>query len=353
MVQQHRQSPLTLALLSIVLVGGEAIHGDQSNEITLRAFRRAKQVTQIRLKKITEILTALESMVPLSPAYPFVYEYYTRERRVYGRTLNMMGRLLFDLGEWKNSIVALESAVALDPTIPEAYEWLARAYDRDARPVEFFSAWHQALSVDPWASDRNVWPVFCVTIQHPSVLDTPRLSINKERQKVLALSRSERTRKEESGGGGAGGDGGGSSGSTDQSHREMEQMKVYQNVRDDSNTPNHYDILMNVINSIRHLECTATFVGDRNQAMHEYHEQMMLENKDQRDYTFINFAYGMVFYHGFHRLFTTHTIGMEAIRRSRGRDLEWVSFGSNVGTETFYSALTWNLKSVVRFFVLL
>ena len=155
-------------------------------------------------------------------------------------------------------------------------------------------------------------------------------------QRVLSLSRHERMSKHNA-----------------NDLEEMTEMKTYQPVRDDSSIPNRYDVLMNVINSIRHLECTPTFVGNRNQAMHEYHEQMILEqqqhhpnNEGDRDYTFINFAYGMVFYHGFHRLFTTHPMAMEAISRARGRHLDWVSFGSNVGTETFYAALTWNLNSV-------
>ena len=155
-------------------------------------------------------------------------------------------------------------------------------------------------------------------------------------QRVLSLSRHERMSKHNA-----------------NDLDEMTEMKTYQPVRDDSSIPNRYDVLMNVINSIRHLECTPTFVGNRNQAMHEYHEQMILEqqqhhpnNEGDRDYTFINFAYGMVFYHGFYRLFTTHPMAMEAISRARDRHLNWVSFGSNVGTETFYAALTWNLNSV-------
>jgi len=185
LVRSNRHSSLAISLLGIVLSGADSINGEQSTEMTLRAFRRASQVNNVRLKTIQDLLETIQTTEPSS--YPFVHEYYMRERRIYGRTFNLMGRLLFDLGEWKDSIVALESAVELDHSIPEAYEWLARAYDRDARPDDFFKAWHQALSVDPWASDRNVWPVFCVTIQHPSVPDTPRLSINRERKSVFPL----------------------------------------------------------------------------------------------------------------------------------------------------------------------
>ena len=80
--------------------------------------------------------------------------------------------------------------------------------------------------------------------------------------------------------------------------------------------------------------------------MHEYSKNIKNQNiKNNRDYSYINFAYGMVFYHGFYRLFTTLPAAVDAITRARGRGLDWISFGSNVGTETFYSALTWNLHS--------
>ena len=80
--------------------------------------------------------------------------------------------------------------------------------------------------------------------------------------------------------------------------------------------------------------------------MHEYSKKIKNQNKkNNRDYSYINFAYGMVFYHGFYRLFTTLPAAVDAITRARGRGLDWISFGSNVGTETFYSALTWNLHS--------
>ena len=102
---------------------------------------------------------------------------------------------------------------------------------------------------------------------------------------------------------------------------------------------------MNVIDAIRTLECTSTFVANRNSAMHKYSEKMKFNQNHNRDYSYINFAYGMVFYHGFYRLFTTLPPAVDAITRARGRGLDWISFGSNVGTETFYSALTWNLHS--------
>ena len=226
----------------------------------------------------------------------------------------------------------------------------ARAYDRAARPEDFFKAWHKALSVDPWASDRNVWPVFCVTIQHPSIPDTPRLSINQERQRVTSLAHGERMNKRQQ-----------SSEISQEQAFEMEKMAQYQTVRrtatgatdsgatagvTTTRVQNQYDKLMNVIDAIRTLECTPKFVGDRNHAMHAYHEKMIAESTEVRDYSFINFAYGMVFYHGFHRLFTTHPVAVDAVQRSRGRQLDWISFGSNVGTETFYAAMTWNLNSV-------
>ena len=87
------------------------------------------------------------------------------------------------------SVEALQKAVAVDSKVPEGYEWLARAYDRNRQPKAFFSAWAKALNVDPWASDRNVWPVFCMTINHPAIMDTPRLNINREWNYIKRLGR--------------------------------------------------------------------------------------------------------------------------------------------------------------------
>ena len=200
LVQRNRKSSLTMSLLGITLVGGgREVNGENSDDVSIRALRRSALVTNKRLKKMKEIIDTLEKKklenVNGFSAYSFVSEYFERERRVYGRTLNLMGRLLFDLGEWKHSIAALESAVELDDKIPEAFEWLARAYDRDARPDDFFKAWHKALIVDPWASDRNVWPVFCVTIKQPDLPDTPRLSINREKKKVMRIVRNGSTHR--------------------------------------------------------------------------------------------------------------------------------------------------------------
>ena len=340
LVKQNRESVLSISLLSIVLVGlGDHMEGDRSAMMVARALRRASRIGEQRLVAIEQKLQDIQTNDPA--LHPFAYEYYMRERRIIGRTSNLWGRVLFDEGEWNDAIIALESALESDSTIPEAYEWLARAFDRAARPNDFFKAWHKALSVDPWASDRNVWPVFCVTIQHPSVPDTPRLSINKERQRVTSLAHQERMKKRQE-----------IENASEEQTREMKKMAQYQAVRDGNSVgpggvrvSNQFDRLMEVITAVRTLECTPKFVGDRNHAMHLYHEKMISNNQKVRDYSYINFAYGMVFYHGFYRVFTTHPIAIDAITRTRARQLDWVSFGSNVGTETFYSALTWNINS--------
>ena len=252
---------------------------------------------------------------PLSLAW--IHEYVHREIQVMGRVHNLLGRQHFHHSRYESAVDALEAAIAVDPSVPEAYEWLARAYDRtQCRTI--FSAWHKALTVDPWASDRNVWPVFCVTIGHPSVPDTPRLSINRERAHVRQLAQEERSRLHSR-------------------HHHSRHGSGHQ-------PPNRYDKLMEIIDAIRALECTPTFVGDRNKAMHDYHVQMTATTP-QRDYSYINFAYGMVFFHGFVRLFRYITVCLEAIVRIRARSLEWVSFGSNVGTETLYAATTWGVRS--------
>ena len=217
----------------------------------------------------------------------------------------------FDLGNWKLSVEALEQAVAVDPQVPEGYEWLARAYDRNRQPEAFFEAWSQALNVDPWASDRNVWPVFCMTINHPAIVDTPRLNINKEWAYVRRLHRIVK----------AGG----------------KKARIFQNHQTEK--------LQYVIKSIRSLECNSTFVADRNEAMHEYHDTI-IKNSPERDYSFINFAYGMVFFHTFHQLFTEIPVAKNAVRAAQSSGLDFVHLGSNVGTETLYAALSWNLNSI-------
>ena len=114
--------------------------------------------------------------------------------------------------------------------------------------------------MDPWASDRNVWPVFCMTINHPAIIDTPRLNINKEWAYIRRL------------------------------HRIVKAGGKKAHLFHDHKT----EKLQYVIKSIRSLECNSTFVADRNEAMHEYHDTI-IKNSPERDYSFINFAYGMVF----------------------------------------------------------
>ena len=344
-VKQYRQSFVSVAILGSLLMTGSENIGASGFEISERALRRATKLAQERIGDLKKLIVAAKAVenheergssasadsgitnsdVDRSHtttgeliSMAWIHEYVRREVQIFGRVHNLLGRLQFHHSQFEASSTALEAAVAIDPRVPEAYEWLARAYDRTQRPNDFFSAWHKALTVDPWASDRNVWPVFCVTISHPSVQDTPRLSINRERARVQELAQEEQSR--------------------------LHVLHRHASHKSGMQAPNRYDKLMEVITAIRELECTPQFVGDRNKAMHDYHEEMKASNP-QRDYSYINFAYGMVFYHGFDRLFQNIPVAREAIARTRIRGLDWVSFGSNVGTETLYAAITWGVKS--------
>jgi tetratricopeptide (TPR) repeat protein len=345
-VKQYRESFVGVAVLGAMLMAGSDQLGASGYDVSVRSLRRATKLAKDRMVVTTKLLadaaaaaevatvaaqtatatasaptatsstTATKADAVVSLAW--VHEYVRREIQVMGRVHNLLGRQRFHHSDFESAAEALEAAVAVDPRVPEAYEWLARAYDRTQRPDDFFAAWHKALTVDPWASDRNVWPVFCVTIGHPSVPDTPRLSINRERARVGELAQEERSRLHAR-------------------HRHARHASGHQ-------APNRFDKLMDIIDAIRALECTPTFVGDRNKAMHDYHVQMKAANP-QRDYSYINFAYGMVFFHGFDRLFRNIPVARDAVARIRARDLEWVSFGSNVGTETLYAATTWGVRA--------
>ena len=125
LVKNNRDSVLSISLLSVVLVGGgDAINGDRSNSMKSHALRRANNLGKLRIKEIEQQLATIQLKEPL--LHPFAFEYYTRERRIIGRTSNLLGRLLFDEGEWDDAIETLESALSSDSAIPEAYEWLGR-----------------------------------------------------------------------------------------------------------------------------------------------------------------------------------------------------------------------------------
>jgi hypothetical protein len=58
-------------------------------------------------------------------------------------------------------------------------------------------------------------------------------------------------------------------------------------------------------------------------------------------YSYINFAYGMVFYHGFMRLFEEKPFTREAMQLARRAGTDFIALGSNIGTEAFYAAVTY------------
>lgn len=108
---------------------------------------------------------------------------------------------------------------------------------------------------------------------------------------------------------------------------------------------NKYDKLTKVIAAIRTLESTSIFEDEHQKTLQVYHETMIIDNKE-REYSDGNFAYGQVFYQGFHRLFTTHPVAIDAVKRANVEQLDWFSLGSNIGTETFYSAVALDLNSI-------
>jgi tetratricopeptide (TPR) repeat protein len=304
--KKYPKSPTLLALLGMALFESEEF------EDSVRQLTQARTLAMERLGG-TERLRAKAAQLGKSTSaalvvQAWVNEYLSQEEKITGRVANLIGRAHFDLGNWAESVDGLERAVQVDPQVPEGWEWLARAYDRNRQPDKFFKAWAKGLDVNPWASDRNVWPVFCMTIGHPAIVDTPRLNINREWAYVKRLER-----------------------------MGSENPAANKHVR--------LSTLSQVIKSIRTLECTPQFVADRNQAMHEYHD-MIVKKHPERDYTFINFAYGMVFFHTFHEMFVKIPMAKAAITRAQNHNLKFIHLGSNVGTETLYAALTWGIESV-------
>ena len=307
-IRKHPRSPTLVALHGLALF--------EADEFTLsvRELSRATALSADRLAGTTLLRRRAvhfnETDKSSLSARAWLEEFLRQEEKFAGRIANLLGRAHFDLGNWKKSVRGLENAVQVDPQVPEAYEWLARAYDRNRQPNKFFDAWAKALDVNPWASDRNVWPVFCMTINHNAIIDTPRLNINQEWGYVKRLERLAAPKPE-------------------YSNKKNIQLTT----------------LTKVIKGIRQLECTPSFVADRNQAMHDYHD-MIAEKYPERDYTFINFAYGMVFFHTFHKMFVNIPMARDAIMRTQRQNLKFVHLGSNVGTETLYAALTWGVDSV-------
>ena len=307
-IRKHRKSPFLASLLGLAYFEAEEF------DMSVRQFKRASLLTKKCLPQhelFRKRMVGLNASTPqIAIATARLNDFLKQEEKFFGRVANLYGRAHFDLGNWQMSVEALQKAVAVDSKVPEGYEWLARAYDRNRQPKAFFSAWAKALNVDPWASDRNVWPVFCMTINHPAIMDTPRLNINREWNYIKRLGRTN------------------NSDAYISLHNKGRIKKLLQ-----------------VVKAIRTLECTPKFVAERNQAMHDYHD-FIVKKYPERDYSFINFAYGMVFFHTFHQMFYTIPMARNAITFAQANNLEFIHLGSNVGTETLYAALTWGLKSV-------
>ncbi len=317
-----RKSLVASALLAYVGYAAEDHAKAPSDRTVLRMLGRGVNLAEQHAVFINDLRTTATNRGTFSNSThrfgrPWFSEYIAREKRLISRVYNLMGRHYFNMGKWRLAIEALQNAINADYYVPEALEWMARAFDRSAEPRRFFSTWRQALAVNPYLSDRNVWPIFCLTVDRATVIDTPRLSIYRERsflkRKALELEFNERAQN------------------TDPNNAT-------------SSAKNRFVALMDVVGAIRKLECTPEFVGDRNVAMHNYHASIKASDP-QRDYSYINFAYGMVFYHGFSLLFSDVPAARAAIVRSQNYGLEWISFGANVGTETMYASLTWGLKA--------
>ena len=98
-------------------------------------------------------------------------ELYMKEEETEGRLLLekaisilhfLEATALYEKGYWSEAIISYEMSNTLFPGgVPTTLEWLARAYDRNNQPEEFFDTWARALAINPTPSDKNVWPVYC------------------------------------------------------------------------------------------------------------------------------------------------------------------------------------------------
>ena len=203
----------------------------------------------------------------------------------------MLGRVRWNLSDYEKSIEALERASEIDSSVPELFEWLARSNDRIGEVDEFLSHWETALRIDPNLTDRYVWPIYCVGMriqdEHPV-----------------------RDRLED----------------------EMRYIESKTSVLHD------VDTLGGFIERLRNLECDRDFIKNRNTMIRESIAQ-------NSKYTWTNFAYGQVFFQGFHRAFTRPRL-YDALLESRMLGLDFVSLGSNVGTESLMAATAFGVNVV-------
>ena len=212
-------------------------------------------------------------------------------KRIQASIHYMLGRVRWNLSDYENSILALEKASKIDSTIPELYEWMARSNDRIGQIDAFLSHWETALKIDPELTDRYVWPVYCVGLQvfkeHPV---------------------------------------------RDRLQDEIQYIQSKASILHDVETLNRF------ITRLRDLECDRVFIKNRNTMIRESIAQ-------NSKYTWTNFAYGQVFFQGFHRAFTRPRLH-DALLESRMLGLDFVSMGSNVGTESLMAATAFGVNVV-------
>jgi tetratricopeptide (TPR) repeat protein len=325
---------------SVVAISGVGmcLYGQDKWENSARAMAKAVTIMDAKYAALHARLDVAKAFNESSASIKAYREAVLRVNTTRGHVYNLLGRGLFESRNWPASIAALEKSVEVVDDAPEAWEWLARAYDRAQKPYLFFYAWQEGLRVDPLASDRNVWPVFCITIRDKSAKDTPLLSLNVEKRFVNNLEKEDPQKP--------------SCDSFLDKYGPFEGEKYehspvtlssWAQKTSPSKGRSRFSTLRKLLKKMRRLECTPQFVGDRNSAMHNYYEQISKVHPE-RDYSYINFAYGMVFYHGWWRLWRYRTAAAMAIETASTNNMKWVSLGSNIGTETFYAALTYGIQ---------
>ena len=80
---------------------------------------------------------------------------------------------------------------------------------------------------------------------------------------------------------------------------------------------------------MRSFECDLPFVRKRNKAMHDYYRVQPDENMQ---YSYINFAYGQVFFQGWQRLMTKNSIVRETMNFASFHSFEMATFGLCINT---------------------
>ncbi len=223
---------------------------------------------------------------------------------------SLKGRMELDRGDWEAGQIALQKSVSLCPDIPQVHEWLARSADHLGNPRAFIDEWKLAIKSDPLLTDRNVWPVYCYSMQlgHPA---TPKPLLIDEGNLIQKLE---------------------TLGDQDFPQARFGTMYAW-------------------IKQLRARECSDEFVIFRNTAIRKEIEFAtgygpddskcpISKNKVAQHYSWSNYAYGQVYYQRIYKLLKRPTV-IEVMRMASLAGLSIVNMGSNIGVESMFFALTY------------